>query len=68
MEKSMNKDTIFNKSTSKQKSSPIKVSMILGIPKHKPNHWRKTKIRSTQIRRKKFDDTYINKIYLFADD
>ena len=48
--------------------SPIKVARILGLSRKKVNYWRKTEIKSIQYRRKKLDDSCINKIYELAKD
>ena len=68
MAKAINKDATAIKALFKKDFSPIKVARILGISRQKVNYWRKTEIRSFQHRRKKLDDSYINKICELAKD
>ena len=68
MVKTINKDTFAIKALLKKGFSPIKVARILGLSRQKVNYWRKTEIKSIQYRRKKLDDSYINKIYELAKD
>ena len=68
MVKTINKDASAKKALLKKGFSPIKVARILGLSRQKVNYWRKTEIKSIQYRRKKLDDSYINKIYELAKD
>ena len=68
MVKTINKDAFAIKALLKKGFSPIKVARILGLSRQKVNYWRKTEIKSIQYRRKKLDDSYINKIYELAKD
>ena len=61
MVKKINKDSIAIKSLVNKGLKLIQVANLLGVYRKKVNYWKKNKIKTTQIGRKKLDAPFIKK-------